>query len=61
MTSSLAARAAASRISAHGGIVVFFALAILGLFFVKWSPYYAKGFLAAEHHSIGTSIVSGRE
>ena len=59
MTSSLAARAAASRISAHGGIVVFFALAILGLFFVKWSPYYAKGFLAAEHHSIGTSIVSG--
>ena len=48
MTSSLAARAAASRISAYRGIVVFFALAILGLFFVKWSPYYAKSFLAAE-------------
>jgi hypothetical protein len=29
------------------------------LFYVKWSPYYAKGFLAAQNHSIGGSIVSG--
>lgn len=59
MTTPLAARPAASRISAYGGILVFFALAIVGLFFVKWSPYYAKGFLAAQNHSIGQSIVSG--
>jgi uncharacterized membrane protein YraQ (UPF0718 family) len=37
----------------------FFALAILGLFFVKWSPYYAKGFVAAQNHTLGASIVSG--
>ena len=59
MTTPLAARAAASRMSVYGGILIFFALAIVGLFFVKWSPYYAKGFLAAQNHSIGTSIVSG--
>lgn len=59
MTTPLAARAAASRISAYSGILLFFALAISGLFFVKWSPYYAKGFLAAQNHSIGGSIVSG--
>ncbi len=35
------------------------ALAIVGFFIVKWSPYYAKVFLAAAHHSIGPSIVSG--
>jgi hypothetical protein len=45
--------------SVYGGILIFFALAIVGLFFVKWSPYYAKSFLAAQNHSIGTSIVSG--
>jgi len=54
MTSPLAARAAASRMSVYGGILIFFALAIVGLFFVKWSPYYAKSFLAAQNHSIGT-------
>lgn len=59
MTTPLAARAAESRISAYSGILLFFALAIAGLFFVKWSPYYAKGFLAAQNHSIGGSIVSG--
>src|ERR1700739_3979044 len=59
MTTPLAARAAASRISVYSGILLFVALAIVGLFFVKWSPYYAKGFLAAQNHSIGTSIVSG--
>jgi uncharacterized protein len=59
MTTPLAARAAASRISTYGGILFFFALAIAGLFFVKWSPYYAKGFLAAQNHSLGGSIVSG--
>lgn len=50
---------AVSRFSAWGGIVFFFALATAGLFFVKWSPYYAKGFHAAQDHTLGTSILSG--
>ena len=60
MTTPFAARPAASRMSMYGGILCFFALAIVGLFFVKWSPYYAKSFLAAQNHSIGNSIVSGK-
>lgn len=32
-----------------------------GLYYVKWSPYYHKAFVAASQHSIGTSIVSGKE
>ncbi|HML29918.1 MAG TPA: permease, partial [Hyphomicrobium sp.] len=38
---------------------VFLALLIVGLFYVKWFPYYNKAFLAAEHHSIGNSILMG--
>jgi uncharacterized membrane protein YraQ (UPF0718 family) len=59
MTTPFAARAAAGRLSACGGIVFFFALAIVGLYYVKWSPYYAKAFVAAQDHSLGASIVSG--
>ena len=39
--------------------VLFFALAIGGLFYVRWSPYYAKVFVAARDHTLGASIVSG--
>src|SRR5579872_3477971 len=60
MTPPSAARVAASRFSACGGIAFFFVLAIAGLFLVKWSPYYAKGFHAAQDHTIGASIVSGK-
>jgi uncharacterized membrane protein YraQ (UPF0718 family) len=42
------------------GVVFVALLAIAGLFIVKWSPYYAKTFVAAAHHSIGSSIVSGK-
>ena len=42
------------------GPIVFFSIAIIGLFYVKWSPYYDKAFLAAAHHSIGTSILMGK-
>jgi len=47
------------RLSAWGGIVSFFALAIVGLFYVKWSPYYATALAAAQDHTLGASIVSG--
>ena len=41
------------------GIAVFLALAAIGLYYVKWSPYYHRAFVAAETHSIGSSILTG--
>ncbi|ARP83515.1 hypothetical protein CAL12_23610 [Bordetella genomosp. 8] len=51
----------ASRRPAHAatGIAVFLLIAILGLFYVKWFPYYNRAFVAASSHSIGTSILMG--
>lgn len=40
--------------------VIFLVVAVVGLFYVKWSPYYTKAFLAASKHSIGTSILNGK-
>jgi uncharacterized membrane protein YraQ (UPF0718 family) len=34
-------------------------IAVVGLFIVKWQPYYLRAFTAASNHSIGASIVSG--
>lgn len=42
------------------GIAVFVLIAVAGLYYVKWSPYYGKVFVAASKHSIGDSIVSGK-
>ena len=41
-------------------IVIFVAIAIIGIGYVKWVPYYYKAFLAASNHSIGSSILSGK-
>jgi uncharacterized membrane protein YraQ (UPF0718 family) len=41
------------------GLAVFLALAVVGLYLVKWDPYFHKAFAAAAHHSIGASIVTG--
>ncbi|MGV3487503.1 MAG: permease [Tuberibacillus sp.] len=41
------------------GVILFFAVAIVGLFWAKWNPYFHKVFVAASEHSIGSSIVSG--
>jgi uncharacterized membrane protein YraQ (UPF0718 family) len=38
---------------------VFWALAVGGLFYVKWFPYYNKAFVAAANHAIGPSILMG--
>jgi len=38
---------------------VFLLLAIAGLFYVKWHPYYGRAFVAASQHSIGHSILMG--
>ncbi|MFK3708617.1 hypothetical protein EDF73_105111 [Raoultella sp. BIGb0138] len=37
---------------------LFFLVVIVGLWFVKWQPYYGKAFTAAETHSIGQSILA---
>ena len=41
-------------------IILFLLVVIGGLFYVKWSPYYTKAFVAASKHSIGASIISGK-
>jgi hypothetical protein len=41
------------------GFAVFLLIAVAGIFYVKWDPYFHKMFVAAAHHSIGASIVSG--
>ncbi|SEO90886.1 hypothetical protein SAMN02800692_2698 [Luteibacter sp. UNC138MFCol5.1] len=38
---------------------VFLLLAVAGLFYVKWYPYYGRAFEAAANHSIGKSILMG--
>lgn len=49
---------AASRRAYALGLAVFILIAGGGLYYVKWSPYYAKAFVAATTHSIGESILS---
>ncbi|WP_296661815.1 permease [Paraburkholderia sp.] len=40
---------------------LFILLAIVGLFYVKWFPYYHRAFTAEATHSIGHSILMGTE
>jgi uncharacterized protein len=39
--------------------MTFLAIAVCGLFYVKWFPYYNRAFVAAATHSIGQSILAG--
>jgi uncharacterized protein len=41
------------------GWVTFLLIAVVGLFYVKWFPYYNRAFVAAGQHSIGKSILMG--
>jgi uncharacterized protein len=47
------------RLSPTAGIVLLSVIAIGGLFYVKWFPYYNKVFVASSSHSIGHSILMG--
>ncbi len=38
--------------------LLFAVVIVVGLFIVKWSPYYSKAFVAASSHSIGSSIIN---
>jgi uncharacterized membrane protein YraQ (UPF0718 family) len=49
----------AQRIRTAPQVATFIALAVAGLLYVKWLPYYDRAFLAAAHHSIGSSILMG--
>lgn len=40
-------------------IALFLLIAVVGLFYVKWAPYYSRAFTAAETHTIGRSILTG--
>jgi uncharacterized protein len=40
-------------------VVVFFVTLVVGLYLVKWHPYYLRSFVAASQHSIGSSILTG--
>ncbi len=42
------------------GTLAFIALAIVGVAYVKWIPYWHKAHLAAATHAIGSSIVTGK-
>lgn len=37
---------------------LFLMVACIGLYYVKWSPYYLKAFVASDSHSIGASILN---
>lgn len=39
------------------GLLILVALA--GLYYVKWNPYFYRAFVAASKHSIGASIIYG--
>ncbi|THD60204.1 permease [Phenylobacterium sp.] len=40
--------------------ILFAAIAVAGLLYVKWLPYWDKAFVAASSHSIGQSILMGK-
>ncbi len=42
------------------GWMTFLLIAVAGLFYVKWFPYYNRAFVAAANHSIGQSILMGK-
>jgi uncharacterized protein len=43
------------------GFGLLLAIAIVGLFIVKWSPYWARAFAVASSHTLGNPIMYGPE
>ncbi|MBV9546216.1 MAG: permease [Chloroflexi bacterium] len=58
-TSPAAPTTPAVRREALLGVGLLLLIAVVGLFIVKWQPYYLRAFTAANNHSIGASIVTG--
>jgi uncharacterized membrane protein YraQ (UPF0718 family) len=42
-------------------VTIFVLLAVVGLLYVKWTPYYNRAFVAASKHAIGNSILMGKD
>jgi uncharacterized membrane protein YraQ (UPF0718 family) len=42
-------------------VTIFVVLAVAGLLYVKWLPYYNRAFVAASKHAIGASILMGKD
>jgi hypothetical protein len=51
--------AAPRRVNFWTGGITFLFVAVAGLFYVKWLPYYNRAFVAAANNSIGSSILMG--
>jgi hypothetical protein len=58
-TSPVAPTTSTTRRDALLGVGLVLLIAVVGLYIVKWQPYYLRAFAAATNHSIGASIVSG--
>ncbi|GGH84347.1 uncharacterized membrane protein YraQ (UPF0718 family) [Pullulanibacillus pueri] len=43
------------------GGVIFIVVALIGLYWAKWNPYFHKAFIAAHDHAIGSSSISGEK
>jgi uncharacterized membrane protein YraQ (UPF0718 family) len=43
------------------GVGLVLLIAVVGLFIVKWQPYYLRAFTAAANHTLGPSIVTGTQ
>ncbi len=41
------------------GTTLLILVALAGLYYVKWNPYFHRALVAASKHSVGVSIVSG--
>lgn len=41
--------------------ILFLLVVAIGLYYVKWQPYYGKAFVAADTHSIGKSILANAD
>ena len=50
-----------SKINPLIGPAMIAVIAVAGLYYVKWSPHYARAFTAAANHAIGKSILMGTE
>ncbi len=59
LSPGLAAAETGRRRDAVRGVALLVVIAVVGLFIVKWQPYFLRAFSAAEHHSLGASIVTG--
>ena len=50
-----------SRTSVAVGVAVFLVLLIAGLGYAKWDPYWHKVFSVAAKHTLGTSLLTGKD